>query len=1856
MLKKRKLFSSRWLRNLRFLGICATIIVSCAALYYGIRTNNHNTGTVLKAVVTKPQNPEFLNLQSSVFLNDLPDVNNNRKLFPKKPLRIYYDLVSGPYNPAFKHDLDEHDLEKHVKLVPDMRGKWKLLDSNEIVFTPISDWPTGTDFYVKIDKSLFSGDVKPDKKKIKFSTEPVTTNVDSFNVYPVSDEKKSVIGVAVVSFTEPIQTTDFNDKVILTLDGERVSFDTKFDKYKRTAIIKTAPIPALNEPQSLRLKLNRIESMDGHSKTKKETAKVTIESEDNLFKITDLTTVSADDRHSNPHQLILVNFTAPTNKNIHWKQYLDAYLLPIYATPEEQNNKEPHVWANDEITADIVKKSAKLDLTKVDFVNPVGTHQYAFSYDVSDKIQRYIYVTLKPNILSSNGLIVKNGIAKVLPVAHPDRSVKIAGDGVLLSLAGDKKLSIVARGGAEAAYVNLYKIEENEINHLITQTYNLFSDLEFKEKWLFDAYDMSVVFHKKIPFTDTSMTRVNYAPLNLAEYLDRTHNDKTGLFIIKTGATENETEVSDARLIVLTDLGIIRKINLDKSSTVFVSHLASGKPAADINISVLGRNGYPVWTGSTDTNGRVNIPNFSWEEYKNEKEPVAIIAKHDSDVSFIPYNVDNRQTAEYSKFDVGGVYASSSAPMNAFVFSDRGIYRPGETVVIGTIVKSRHFKALTDVPTKIEITDSRGRVLVDKKISLKSDGMFDTIYKLDTDARLGQYDARVYSLTKQGRVQDILGHASFDVQEFVPDTMKIIATIKDSPQNGWMLPEVITANVSLNNLYGTPAANHKISGTAVLRPYDFTFDEYKDYKFTSNFTSDGTMSNNFTQSNQTFSFKPLDVRTDENGNAALDIHFDQEISIGTYLLTLQINGFESGDGKSIQTVLQTRVSNLKALVGYHSSENLRYIKRNSQRHVKLIALNNLGQPIKLSGAKMRLVKRENLVSLIKDYNNDYKYQTISHDTIISQTPITIQRPGLDLSLDTTQGGTYYLQIIDEENNMLANIEYFVAADTNIEMRQTAQAELQIKLNKDEYTAGEEIEVNITAPYTGSGLITVERDKVYAYKWFNSQTPNSIQKITLPSDFEGTGYINVSFVRDINSQDIFTNPYTYAVAPFKTNINKHKINVQLDAPDLIRTNKLSIKYKTDKDARVMIFAVNSGILQVANYSVPDPIKYFFQKAALQVETHQILSLLLPEYSVLKQIAKTGGGDYSSQGFLDTPLTNPFGRKNLPPVVFYSGIVDTKANVSQDAVFNIPEYFNGALRVYAVAVNTNAVGAANTETKVQTPVIISMSAPTFVAPGDTFNVNAVVSNTMPKSGDAATMFNKVSTSDNLTIKRTDNDTLSIPENTEKLWTFDVLTGENPGVAEINMSSDLLDKNHKRIATRNASTTISVRPATTLTTNIKTGILDQKRTSIKLDKLDMYDAKYDGAVYVSSTPSVLTYPLFMYLKSYDFSCTEQMVSRTLPYVLMPSDKLLGTDYEKSKDYINKTIQTLINRQNDDGSFGLWNSNEESIENLTNETTVYVTAYTMNFLTLARNAGFAVPQNMFGRGIDFLRTYAGQNTISENDANAKAFAIYVLTLNDYVTTSYIELLEEYLNQNVKNWTNKLVGSYIAASYKMLKQNDKAYRLFAEYKSVGSGRFNYESMFNNNVANDAMHIFIGVKYFGKTLGELSPNIENYINSGNYDSFNSGAIIMALVGNTERPTDLSKINIFADNVATTQNTKYGILVSKINNGANKIRIECPKCNENEKLFYTIIRQGFPKVAKSESNGIEISRKYYDLDGNEISSGHIGDIINVKISARTRGTTDNVSNAAITDLLPGGVVPVIDSLEGDMDFSEIHEDR
>src|SRR5260370_10833643 len=204
--------------------------------------------------------------------------------------------------------------------------------------------------------------------------------------------------------------------------------------------------------------------------------------------------------------------------------------------------------------------------------------------------------------------------------------------------------------------------------------------------------------------------------------------------------------------------------------------------------------------------------------------------------------------------------------------------------------------------------------------------------------------------------------------------------------------------------------------------------------------------------------------------------------------------------------------------------------------------------------------------------------------------------------------------------------------------------------------------------------------------------------------------------------MFPTPLPYGASPVPMRRIGRVQGLTLGGAKMVRPgDTLKIGYQTAGPARLVVIAVDEGILQVARYHTPDPLSYFFRKRALEVTTEQILDLVLPELHLLKEASAPGGDEER----LMARSHNPFKRKGQKPVAFWSGVIESDGKPGHAEV-PIPDYFNRTIRVMAIAASDSAVGVSEHKVISQGYFVIQPQAPYFATPGDEFEVTALVAN--------------------------------------------------------------------------------------------------------------------------------------------------------------------------------------------------------------------------------------------------------------------------------------------------------------------------------------------------------------------------------------------------------------------------------------------------------------------------------------------------------------------------------------------------
>ncbi len=313
----------------------------------------------------------------------------------------------------------------------------------------------------------------------------------------------------------------------------------------------------------------------------------------------------------------------------------------------------------------------------------------------------------------------------------------------------------------------------------------------------------------------------------------------------------------------------------------------------------------------------------------------------------------------------------------------------------------------------------------------------------------------------------LLGHTTVNVKEFEPDRLKVQLQLTPERQQGWVKPQELQANINVQNLFGTPAQERRVTSRLILRPMYPSFAPFPDYLFYENrHNSDG------------FETELEEQTTDLQGMATIPLDL-KSYADATYQLQLLSEAFEAGGGRSVAATARVLVSPYDSLVGVKADGDLSYINRDAVRKLNIIAVDPSLNKIALPDLSLSLIEQKYISVLTKQDSGVYKYQSRLKEQLVSEQPLQISPTGTDFTLVTQQPGDFILVVKDSQGQVLNRISYTVAGNANLTRSLDRNTELKLKLNQAEYLQGEEIEIAINAPYAGSGLITIEKIKCIA---------------------------------------------------------------------------------------------------------------------------------------------------------------------------------------------------------------------------------------------------------------------------------------------------------------------------------------------------------------------------------------------------------------------------------------------------------------------------------------------------------------------------------------------------------------------------------------------------------------------------------------------------------------------------------------------------------------------------------------------------------------------------------------------------------
>ncbi len=1750
---------------------------------------------------------------------------------------------------------------------------------------------------------------------------------------------------------------------VLGVGRETTPYTVGYDKLKLHAYVHSAVLPIPKESTTLAIAVDKgvraaaggVPSADALAQS------VEVPGLYSLGLDSVAVTVVTNERFE-PEQVLIVNTSQLVHERV-LSANIKAWVLPLQNPDVKKENQTDALYAwsdTSEVSVAVLKAATQLELAPIAAeLEHTQVHSFKFRADVG----RAVYLQVDAKTKSFAGYLMRERGQLLTAVPPYPSELRILSQGALLPMAGDKKVAVLVRD-LPGLRIELARVQPSQLQHLVSQSQGNFSNPAFINR--FGPDNLSDRFERKLALPNLPHGKPHYEAIDLAEYLQKDSaqsslsgsphakdsEPKRGLFLLKVqgydpatdpdnatpavpdanepgvgsgasadGSEPNPTEEGgdagevsgpedgeggdgsdpkrhvERRLILVTDLGLLVKQSADGSRDVYVQSIANGEPVSGVAVEVIAKNGNALFSQTTDAAGRAHFDKL--DGMVRERAPLLVVAKKAGDMSFMPLNRSDRQL-DYSRFDVGGMQNPRSVDqLSAYVFSDRGMYRPGETMHIGIIVKAADWaKSLLGVPLEAEVLDARGLVVKKELVRLAAGGFVEVRHTTQATSPTGNYSINL-NLLKDGNVLRQLGSTTVKVQEFLPDRMKVSAQLLGAGgaaaaalSEGWVSPKELKARINAQNLFGTPAENRKVELSMSLSPGYPAFRAFADYSFYDP-----------QRTRQSFSDTLPEAKTDLKGDAEIDLNLSR-YARATYRLSLLGKVFEPEGGRSVAAEASVLVSELPFLIGVKNDGDLGFVSRGSKRISTLIGIDPQAKPVAISGLTLQLVERKMVSVLMRQANDTYRYESRKKESLLSERPLAIAAAGVGLPLETQAAGNFSYLVRDAAGIELNRIDYSVAGAGNVTRSLERNAELQLTLNKKDYVPGDEIEVSIRAPYVGAGLITIERERVIAQTWFKTTTTASVQKIKLPKDFEGNGYVNVQFIRDAASEEIFMSPLSFGVVPFATSLAQRTNPITLKVPELTKPGQvMKIQLAADRPTRAVVFAIDEGILQVARYTAADPLGHFFQKRALEVRSSQILDLILPEFKRLMAQSAPGGDEAGA----NARLLNPFKRKGEAPAVYWSGIVDV--NGKTDLSYAVPDHFNGTLRVMAVAVSDAAVGVAQAPALVRGDFVISPNLPLMVAPGDVFTVSVGVANNIIGSAIDAPVQLMLKANPNFEVVGAATQTLKISPMREAVASFQIKAKDAASAALGSATLEFVSSLGSKVASRKLD--VSLRPATPLATTLSLGsFTGSKEVATPRDLVAEFRKQ---EVAISVLPLALAPGLMRYLDNFEHACTEQLISRTLPALALSRRPEFavgfagdGASASGSKDAaktFDTTLRILRTRQNAEGGFGLWTASAKADE--------FASIYAVHLLLEARdgtaaNPGtqpFSVPTDLLQKGIEYLQQLAASNPADLYAARNRAYAIYLLTRNGAVTTPLLAGLRDTLDAKYATvWKLDATASFMAASYQLLRQEKAAAELvvpMVKQLEAGGPAMRYAAYYDATI-RDAQLLYLLARHFPARMKALNPQTFSRfvapLANGRYNTLSSAWAVLAIdamatsVG-SEGLGKLSVMQVDAKGAASALKLPANLLPrAAFDAGTVQLKL----ANDSPlNTWYAVTQSGFDRTPPTTElkSGLEVVREYVGADGKPIGTVKIGDEVTVRLSLRgmaavgagggiSGGAGGNlnpasgdayVGSVALTDLLPGGfevvqqrdangVVSTVSAAgsvgPAGLEFADVREDR
>lgn len=1428
-------------------------------------------------------------------------------------------------------------------------------------------------------------------------------------------------------------------------------------------------------------------------------------------------------------------------------------------------------------------------------------------------------LTIKQGIRNSYDQELKSDFTKVIPFNDELPQIQFLQDGSFMPSGNERKLQFQTINvkrvtvSIQQVYENnlIYYLQKNDLQAKKNDSNRYYQDQSYlgdtvyskhlmlaekKNEWLLQELDLS----KLIPLDATGLYQVNLSFNKEGAYyrgVKYLGNNRYNVDPNEDGYYYDNGRVGKS--IILSDLGVTVK-KTDKNYVVFVNDVMTTKPISGAKVQLKSLQNQILDEAGTNGDGKAVLADAKTKGFFIE-------VNYDKQRSIVKIDEMRLNTSTY---DVDGVQVSSSGT-RAYIYTERGVYRPGDPINLSMIFRNSDKTFPDNHPVSISISNPKHQKVLERTIKDGLDGFYNFNYSTKTTDPTGTWKIRIEAGSS-------VFYHDLKIETVVAERLKV--ELETESEAVYFEDEELDVKLQANYLFGAPGAKLEanVEYTLMAMNKRFASNKYNDFSF----------------NNWTIDFKEIKKsvfmgRLDDAGLADFKVTLPKNVKAPSALaIKLEADVKETG-GRSSKKKIFLEYNPYPAYVGV-KHEGSSWVKVGKSINLQTVLLDSEGEPLPNEKLKVRIYHNKRYWWWEYDrYNyNRRSYKSSQYTDLILEQNLISSDKAQDFEFSPNERGQYLVEVThingDGEQHVstiFVRSSYWGNPRANIQ----DAGMIDLKLDKKNYDIGDVAEISFPTPKEGNILVSLEKGDQIVDSWWQkpSGLENTIVKVPVKAAMAPNIYAFIAVLQPQQQSDNDRPIRMFGYIPIMVADPTTKQQISMDVPDILRPNKaFKCKIQANEKTQFTIAVVDEGLLSLTDFNSPDAWEEFFKKQRLDVTTSDNYGYIIGANKADVFKTHSIGGGIMMERARKEKLA-PEESKRFKPVCMFQGPIYTDENGYAEVEFSMPEYM-GTVRIMVVSAEQGRYGSISQTVEVMEDIVLLPTIPRVLAPGDEFIIPVEVFATKEGVGKV-----KLSISCELPIEimGETTKTLVLESKEQKSVRFTAKVQERVGNSKISITADY---GSSVVA---SNTEITVRP-------LSARVYRTEEKECSPGNEISFDVPDDGIlgsnkayIVVKRLPRVDLGRRLNWLIRYPYGCVEQTTSAVFPQLFLSEFiKDENVDDTAVVNNINEAINRLRRFQTPSGGMGYWPGS--SRENN------WGTNYAGHFLIEAKAAGYFVPQEILDNWTRYQQReaknfqYDGKHIYMLRE---QVYRLYLLAKVDKPEMGAMNFIRE---KNISEFDDTMRW-ILAATYKLAGADTEAERLRKSAGIITRDYLEHSGSYGSGLRDKAM-ILEAMQNFGDTTeaANMFRTISEQISDKHWYSTQTtgysllalGKYIKSFVGD-KNVTLEGQIDEADGTTKSFKSSEYIYKKEITKSYGKKVGVEIYNNSKMKKCYVSLDWSGVPIRSSEElvQDGIAISKSFSSLDLKNLKQG---DVLTMTLNVKNLEKR-YLENIALVQLLPSG---------------------